>query len=65
MTESFARSAIRLAGLATRAFGWAPDQFWAATPAELAAILTSDETAAAAPFSRSELATLMERDAND
>ena len=47
---SFAQSATRLAGLTAVHLGWFPDTFWAATPAELAAILaalTPDAPAAA------------------
>jgi len=60
----FASGARRLAGLATRAFGWAPDTFWNATPAELAAILTTDDLATAPSMGRGELAQMMERDAH-
>ena len=35
----FAAGAARLAGLAGALLGWAPDEFWRATPAELAAVL--------------------------
>lgn len=38
MTDDFASAAARLAGVAGARLGWTPDQFWAATPAELAAI---------------------------
>ena len=31
--------AVALAGLAARLLGWRPDEFWRATPAELAAVL--------------------------
>jgi Phage tail assembly chaperone protein, TAC len=34
----FSDSAARLAGLAGALLGWRPDEFWGATPAELAAI---------------------------
>lgn len=34
----FAEAARRLAGLAGAGFGWRPAEFWAATPAELAAL---------------------------
>ena len=34
---TFAAAATRLAGLAALALGWRPDEFWRATPAELAA----------------------------
>ncbi len=37
--EDFSRAAARLAGQAGVAFGWTPDLFWAATPAELAALV--------------------------
>lgn len=36
---TFTENAVRLAGLAGVAFGWPPDVFWAATPAELAALV--------------------------
>lgn len=35
---TFAAAATRLAGLAALALGWRPDDFWRATPAELAAL---------------------------
>ena len=35
---SFAEHARRLAGLAGALLGWRPDEFWRATPDELAAI---------------------------
>ena len=35
----FAEAAGRLAGMAGGMFGWSPDAFWRATPAELAALV--------------------------
>jgi hypothetical protein len=35
----FSNAAGRLAGLAGAVLGWRPDEFWAATPAELAGVL--------------------------
>ena len=35
----FAEAAGRLAGVAGALLGWRPDEFWRATPAELAAVL--------------------------
>lgn len=35
----FSDAAGRLAGLAGALLGWRPDEFWNATPAELAAVL--------------------------
>ena len=39
MSERFAASAGRLAGVAGWLLGWRPDEFWRATPVELAAVL--------------------------
>jgi len=38
MSGRFSDGARRLAGLAGALLGWRPDEFWAATPAELAAV---------------------------
>jgi hypothetical protein len=35
----FSQAAARLAGLAGVLLGWRPDEFWKATPAELALVL--------------------------
>jgi uncharacterized phage protein (TIGR02216 family) len=37
----FAEAARRLAGLAGVLLGWRPDDFWKATPAEMAAVLAA------------------------
>lgn len=37
----FASGAARLAGIATLLLGWRPDEFWRATPSELATILAA------------------------
>jgi len=37
----FAEAAQRLAGLAGALLGWRPDEFWRATPEELAGIITA------------------------
>ena len=62
MSAIFADGAARLAGQVPRLLGWRPADFWDATPAELAAILTSFEPAGAEPLSRSELDHLLEQD---
>lgn len=43
--------------------GWRPDEFWAATPAELAAIVQgfADEAPGGVPAARSDLSALMEQ----
>lgn len=45
----FGESALRLSGHAALLFGWPPATFWAATPAELAAILRVATGGGAAP----------------
>jgi uncharacterized phage protein (TIGR02216 family) len=57
----FAEAAARLAGLAGLLLGWRPDVFWAATPAELRAVLEAMRGPEAAPLGREGLAALMER----
>jgi len=39
MSTAFGAQALRLSGHAARLLGWRPDEFWHATPAELAAAL--------------------------
>ena len=58
----FSEGAARLAGLAGALLGWRPDEFWRATPAELAAVLDAlAGDGSAAPLSRAELEQLEER----
>jgi len=59
---TFTATAARLAGLVPRSLGWRPDEFWNATPAELAAIFAADEPAGGSPLARAELTALMEHD---
>ena len=53
---TFAQGAARLAGLAGALLGWPPETFWAATPAELCAVLRAlapqSETAGADDLAR-------------
>lgn len=62
MSQTFAAGAGRLAGLVPRVLGWKPDDFWNATPAELAAIFAAGGEPGAPPLTRGELTTLMEQD---
>jgi uncharacterized phage protein (TIGR02216 family) len=62
VTDRFAVAAGQLAGVAGRFLGWRPDEFWSATPAELAAILMPVEGDCASPLGRAELTRLMEHD---
>ncbi len=57
----FSEAAARLAGLAGALLGWRPDEFWRATPAELAAVLAALSSGEAAPMTPDELAKLRER----
>ena len=59
---AFGPGARRLAGLAGRLLGWRPGEFWAATPAELIAILAPEPGIAAAPLTRDEMNRMMEAD---
>lgn len=57
----FSESAGRLAGMAAALLGWRPEEFWRATPAELAGVLAALTGGHAAPMTRDELARLKER----
>lgn len=59
---SLGRAALNWAGISARVLGWRPDDFWKATPAELAAALASPLDAGAAPPDRSDITRMMERD---
>jgi uncharacterized phage protein (TIGR02216 family) len=60
VSQRFSDRAAGLAGLAARALGWRPDEFWAATPAELALSLAPPKSVAA-PLDRAGLTRLMEQ----
>jgi hypothetical protein len=60
MSAAFGAAALRLSGVAARLLGWRPAEFWAATPAELAAALAPP--AAPAAIGRGEIERMMERD---
>ncbi len=56
----FVERAALLAGQAGVAFGWTPELFWNATPAELAALVRAVAGEAVAPPDRATIAQLME-----
>lgn len=60
MTATFTAAAAQLAGIVPRVLGWQPQNFWEATPAEVAAIFASTAQVANEPLSREELTTLLE-----
>ncbi|WP_174539147.1 phage tail assembly chaperone [Sphingomonas pituitosa] len=57
----FADAAGRLAGLAGLAFGWSPERFWRATPAELAALVTAAAPETGEPPTPQLIARLQEQ----
>jgi len=57
---SFIECAARLAGQAGVAFGWTPELFWNATPAELAALVRAAAGEEVVPPDRDMIAQLME-----
>jgi len=57
----FADNARRMAGAAGVMFGWAPAAFWAATPAELGALLEAIHGEAELPPDTDTLARLKEQ----
>ncbi|HLL30312.1 MAG TPA: phage tail assembly chaperone [Allosphingosinicella sp.] len=59
--ERFSDAAGRLAGLAGALFGWRPDEFWRATPAELGAVLEAMLGPEGEGAGRGDLERLMER----
>lgn len=61
-SEFLAPAALHLLGVMARVAGWLPGAFWAATPADVAAVLAGwvDEDAAVAP-DRAALGALMEQ----
>lgn len=61
MSGFLAERAGRLAGLAGVLIGWRPQDFWRATPAELAAVLGAMEPESEGAISAKDIADLMER----
>jgi Phage tail assembly chaperone protein, TAC len=56
---NFAESALRLCGQCALLFGWRPDEFWTATPAELACILRAQMPDDASPPDHDTITNLM------
>ncbi len=59
MTELISVQALRLCGQCALLFGWRPHEFWAATPAELACILSAMMPEDATPPDRDTITNLM------
>lgn len=62
MSDTFAASARTLAGQTALLLGWRPPEFWAATPAELAAIFAAKADLAPRGVGRDDFTELLERD---
>ena len=59
MTDlKFAPSALRLAGLCSVLFGWSPDAFWRATPAEVRGVVDALAPPGGAPVTGAMIAEL-------
>ena len=56
----FGAAALRFAGLAGAMLGWRPDDFWAATPAELATVFEVLAPRGEAPPGPDDLTRMME-----
>ncbi len=56
----FTEAALRLSGAAGVAFGWTPETFWNATPAELGALVRALAGEEAPPLGVDEFARLKE-----
>jgi len=65
MSERFGSAALRFCCLAARTLGWRPSEFWAATPAELTAVLCPPDGDSAVGLARGDLNRLMELDNGD
>ena len=59
--DLFGEGAARLAGQVGLLFGWSPDRFWRATPAELRAVLEAAGGEAGA-IDRQTISAMMERE---
>ncbi|WP_420822534.1 phage tail assembly chaperone [Sphingopyxis lindanitolerans] len=57
----FADVALVLLGLMARLAGWRPDDFWAATPADAAAVLAGWRDEEAGGMGQADLAAMMEQ----
>ncbi len=60
--QAFGSCAVLLLGVMARVVGWRPEDFWAATPADVRAVLAGwVEADAGASFDGTALAALMEQ----
>ena len=62
MTAIFGDSAGQFASVAAQTLGWSPQEFWGATPSELAMSLRDPFSEHTAGPSREHIAQMMERE---
>lgn len=60
MNQPFGNGALRLCGLVMGLLGWRPEDFWSATPAEIAALAAPDPNGGSCALDREELNALLE-----
>lgn len=65
MNQTFWETARKFAPVAAQILGWRPDEFWRATPEELALSLTDPSSAGqVVPVDRSDINRMLERENN-
>lgn len=62
VNEAFGASAAQLGGQAALLLGWMPDAFWAATPEELATVLSAMRQPEGGTMDKRTLDKMMEAD---
>ncbi|MCY1670801.1 phage tail assembly chaperone [Novosphingobium sp. SL115] len=62
MSGRIGTAAARLSGQAALLLGWMPDTFWAATPEELATVLSAMRQGDSESIDRSTIDRMMEQD---
>lgn len=62
MSAGFGKVTARLCGQAALLLGWRPDEFWAATPEELACVIGAHAPATGEGLDRKTLDRMMERE---
>jgi uncharacterized phage protein (TIGR02216 family) len=64
VTRRFSLELPGLLSLAARLLHWKPDEFWSATPAELAMAIADPQATPTRPMTRQIIEQLMERERN-
>lgn len=64
MSAAFSDGLPRLNAIASQMLGWRPDEFWQATPSELASALAPPGALTSAPISLTDITQMLERESN-